>query len=180
MQRHRRIVHDNIATPGAPVWRARYATPLTPRAVRQDLVKQAMEVSEVERQSWIDARLTPLDRALTDDESNALEEYVMCEAILAGTARCVDYAGDRVQTSRGDMELISDRWLVKLSNHMVNKKRLRGRDLQILTTFTLQMTSSDNPISDAEAAIILGLQGSDRRAAWVECVVEAARRLTGN
>lgn len=175
--RHRRVVHDNIATRNAPVWRARYATPLTPRAVRQELVNQAMEVSEAERPGWLDARRTPLDRLLTDDEANALEEYVACESILAGTARCVDYAGDRVQTSRGDMEIISDRWLIKLSNHVVNKHCLTGRDLQILTTFTLQMTSSDNPISDAEAAISLGLQGSDRRAAWVEAVADVARKL---
>jgi hypothetical protein len=174
--RHRRVVHDNIATRNAPVWRARYATPLTPRAVRQELVNQAMEVSEAERPGWLDARRTPLDRLLTDDEANALEEYVTCESILAGTARCVDYAGDRVQTSRGDMEIISDRWLIKLSNHLVTKKRLRRRDLEIISTFCQQM-GNDFPISDAEAAISLGLQGSDRRAAWVEAVAEVARKI---
>lgn len=176
MQRHRRIVHDNIATPGAPVWRARYATPLTPRAVRLELVRQAMEVSEAERPSWIEARLTPLDRALTDEEANALEQFVNCEQWLAGNPRGSDYAGDRVQSSRVDMQHLPDEWREEISNHVVRKHRLPGRDLQVLTTFVQQMTS-DNAPSDAEAAISLGLQGSDRRAAWVECVAGAARRL---
>lgn len=176
MQRHRQIVHDNIATPGAPVWRARYATPLTPRAVRRDLIKQAMEISELERANWIDARLMPLDRLLSDDEANALEDYVACECVLGGSARCVDYAGDRVQTSRGEMELISEKWLCQLAAHKEKKQRLQKRDLAILSTFTRQMSMDDAP-SDAEAAISLGLQGSDRRLAWVQCVAEVARRL---
>ena len=176
MQRHRQITHDNIATPGAPVWRARYATPLTPRAVRRELVKQAMELPELERGAWIDARRTPLDRLLSDDEADALEDYVACECVLAGNARCVDYAGDRVQTSRGEMDLISSDWLENLEGHIAVKKRLRRRDLQILTTFVRQMSNDDAP-SDAEAAISLGLEGSDRRGAWYEAVWLVARKL---
>lgn len=174
--RHRRVVHDNIATPGAPVWRARYATPLTPRAVRQEIVKQAMEISEAERSHWIDARLTPLDRALTDDEARALEDYCDCERWLAGNPRGVDYAGDRVQSSRLDMRHLPEEWGDQIKNHVVRKYRLPRRDLQILTTFVHQMTS-DDALSDAEAAISLGLQGSDRRAAWVECVAGVVRKL---
>lgn len=176
MQRHRRIVHDNIATPGAPVWRARYATPLTPRAVRLELVRQAMEVSEAERPSWIEARLTPLDRALTDEEANALEQFVNCEQWLAGNPRGSDYAGDRVQSSRVDMQHLPDEWREEIRQHVECKTSLHSRDLQVLTTFVQQMTSDNSP-SDAEAAISLGLQGSDRRAAWVECVAEVARKL---
>lgn len=176
MQRHRQITHDNIATPGAPVWRARYATPLTPRAVRRELVKQAMELPELERGAWIDARRTPLDRLLSDDEASALEDYVACECVLAGNARCADYTGDRVQTARGEMQLIDDSWRSNIKRHVVLRYHLQRRDLQILTTFVRQMSNDDAP-SDAEAAISLGLQGSDRRAAWVECVAGVAKKL---
>lgn len=174
--RHRQIVHDNIATPGAPVWRARYATPLTPRAVRRELVRQSMELPELERQAWIDARRTPLDRLLSDDEANALEDYVVCEQWLAGNPRGADYAGDRVQSSRMDMQHLPDEWRDDIKRHVVLRYRLSGRVLQVLTTFVQQMTS-DSPISDAEAAISLGLQGSDRRAAWVSCIASVARKL---
>lgn len=174
--RHRRIVHDNIATPGAPVWRARYATPLTPRAVRRDLIKQAMEISEAERPHWIDARRTPLDRVLSDDEANALEQYVMCEQWLAGNPRGSDYSGDRVQSSRLDMQHLPDDWRDEIKRHVVLRHRLPKRDLEILSIFCQQM-SMDCSMSDAEAAISLGLQGSDRRLAWVKCVAEVARKL---
>lgn len=174
--RHRRVVHDNIATPGAPVWRARYATPLTPRAVRRELVKTAMELPELERKAWIDARRTPLDRALSDDEASALEDYATCEQWLAGNPRGSDYSGDRVQSSRLDMQHLPDDWRDEIKRHVVLKYRLRRRDLQILTTFVSQMTD-DNAMSDAEAAISLGLQGSGRRLSWVKCVAEVARKL---
>lgn len=174
--RHRQVTFDNIATPGAPVWRARYATPLTPRAVRREIVRQAMELPDHERASWIDARRTPLDRALSDEEANALEDYVMCEAILAGSARCADYCGDRVQTARAEMQHISDSWRSNLLAHESLSKRLNQHDAQILSTFTQQMGNDFAP-SDAEAAILFQLPGSDRRAAWVACVAAVARKL---
>lgn len=176
MQRHRQVTFDNIATPGAPVWRARYATPLTPRAVRREIVRQAMELPDHERASWIDARRTPLDRALSDEEANALEDYVMCEQWLAGNPRGSDYSGDRVQTNRGEMQHLPDEWRPEIKAHVVLRYRLSHHELKILSTFTQQMGNDFAP-SEAEAAIIFQLPGSDRRAAWVACVAGVARKL---
>lgn len=173
------VVCDNIGTKLAPTWRARNRGPLTPRAVRQEIVTAAMEQPESERAGWIDVRLTPLDRILTDDEARALEGYCLCEMICMGSARCADYAGDRVQTSRSDMSVLSDDWLTRLAAHAAAKARLGGPERNVLAVFVRQYVGEDGAPSAAEAALVLGLRGQDRRASWWEAVKDAAAVLAG-
>jgi hypothetical protein len=171
--RQRAIIHDNIATPNAPVWRARIKTPLTPRAVRNELIKQSH--SEADAQAWLEARMTPLDRCLSDEQAEALELYVMCEQMLAGSARCADYAGDRVQTSRSDMSPMNDRWLIRLACHAELKKRLSETDRAMLALFTEQQEGKGP--SDAMAALRFGLPARDKARAWVQALALVAGRL---
>jgi hypothetical protein len=175
----RRVVHDNIATPSHPVWRARYATPLTSRAVRGHYVAQAMEIPENQREGWLADRKTPLDRLLEDDEADALETYFDCERMLSGNARCGDYTGDRVMTSRaGGMSPLPDAWMGTLSQHMARKSMLSGYQIAVLFFFVAQQAG--DAISDAQAAMQLGLHGRKRASAYVEAIAECARRLAGS
>lgn len=173
--RHRHVVHDNIATPGAPVWRARYATPLTPRTVRDELAKQSNEQPECNREGWMQARLTLLDRLLTTEEADALEMFVFCEAALAGNARGTDYTGDRIQSSRSEMEIIPKAWLADLARHHDVRKHLSATELQMLATFCEQQAGEG--YSEAEAALRYGLPGKHKRQAWADCLAEIARKL---
>jgi hypothetical protein len=136
-----------------------------------------MEQPEHERAGWIDARLTPLDRLLSDDEAHALEGYCLCEMIRMGSARCADYAGDRVQTSRSDMTALPDDWLARLAAHASVKARLGGPDRNVMAIFVAQYVSGDGVPSAAEAALMLGLRGRDRRATWWEAVKGVAAVL---
>lgn len=173
--RARNVIHDNLATDDCPVWRARYYTPLTPRAVRNEITAKAMEVHESKRASWIEARLTPLDKLLSEEEAAALEQYVRCEELLAGNARCGDYTGDRVMTSRGEMSPIPDNLLVILAAHAQCKDRLSQRDREVLFYHIAQM-QIDGP-SDAECAIRLGVIGGNRKRSWHLAVKDAASKL---
>jgi hypothetical protein len=171
--RARPVVHDNIATPGAPVWRARIKTPLTPRAVRNELIKQSH--SEGDAQGWLEARMTPLDRCLSDEQAEALEAYYDCEMKLNGVARGVDYTGDRVQSSRYDMSPISDEWQVRLARHSALKKRLSDVDTAMLALF-IEQQEGKGP-SDAMAALRFGLPARDKARAWVQALALVAGRL---
>lgn len=93
MKRHTTIHFDNIATPGAPVWRERRPKPLTCYAVRMELVKQAALLPSYEQARYLDDRLTALDKALTDSQASAVEDWLNCEELLNGRAQIIDYEG---------------------------------------------------------------------------------------
>src|SRR5688572_26027308 len=82
---------DNMATPGAPVWRRRLRKPYTCWAVRADLLRQAADLPDRERQLYVRRRLTELDKALSDDEAEALERWLDCEEMLQGRVKISDY-----------------------------------------------------------------------------------------
>lgn len=175
----RRVVHDNIATPSHPVWRARYATPLTPRHVRGHYVEQAMEIPSNQRDAWLADRMTPLDKLLSDDEAASLELYFDCEQKLAGNARSSDYAGDRVMSSRsGGMSPLPDAWVEIIAQHMTRKRCLTAFDVRVLSLFVAQQAGE--LISDAQAALMLGLPGRKRRKLYVQTVARCARVLSGD
>jgi hypothetical protein len=132
-----------------------------------------MEIHESRRQAWIAERLTRLDKALTDDEADALENYVMCESILGGSARTLDF--DRVR-GNGNCEPLNERWIAKLAKHNVVRGYLSKREMETLSIFVKMMSTEDAP-SEAEAAILLGLPGRDKRSAWIECIRTIAGKL---
>jgi hypothetical protein len=170
-------VMDNIGTAMAPTYRARIATPLTPRAVRAVIIAGAHDVSEAQRDAWIAERMTPLDRMLDDDQAAALELYVDCEQLLAGNARCGDYTGDRVMTSRsGGMSPLPDDRMAALAAHQEVKRKLGGPERNVLAIFVAQMIGALAP-TEAQAGIMLGLVGKDKRAAYYWAVRDCARAL---
>lgn len=172
----RAITRDNLATPSCPVWRLRIRTPLTPRAVRAEIARELAGLSDHERERRYHEQLTPLDKLLTDDEAHALEEFAMCEELLSGNARCSDYAGDRVQTSRNNMSPIADRFVIKLALHSKCKKMLGERELIVLYDFCAQMRGEG--LSDAALGLKHGLPGRNKARAWQDEVKRVAERLS--
>jgi hypothetical protein len=179
--RPRLVVQDNIATAMAPVWRARYATPLTPHRIRAEYIKQSFEQPELQREAWLTARMTPLDMLLSDRQVSCLEWYCDAEADLAGRARITDYLGDRVQGGCGGEELtpIRDDRMEILAAHSRCKAALAFDTRAVLTAFCAQMWGSDRAPSDAQAAIMLRVypRERDRAHAWHLAVRDAAEAL---
>jgi hypothetical protein len=179
--RPRRVVHDNIATKLAPVYRARYATPLTERRIRGEYIKQAFDLPELERDAWLSARMTPLDRLLTDRQAACLEWYCDAEARLSGSARSTDYLGDRVRggSGGGGPTPIHDDALGGLAEHSRIKARLGEDTRAVLMAFCAQMWGSDDAWTDAQAAIKLRVYPEVRHKAhaWHLAVRDAAEEL---
>ena len=124
MKRHTTIHYDNIATPGAPVWRGRQCKPLTCWSVRMELVRQAAQLPEYEQARYLGDRLTPLDKALTDSEAMAVECWFDCEELLNGRAQIIDYEGG-CASSFGPRAPIPSEAMEMLRDHAERKRALR-------------------------------------------------------
>jgi hypothetical protein len=173
-----RAVHlDNIATRYAPVWRARVTTPLTPRAVRQQLMTQANELHEMERQRYVRRRLTALDRALDDDEADALERWLLCEEMLAGRVKIGNY-GDQTGGGKNNASPIPDSMIVLVQAHMRDKRLLDRASLRVLAKLA-EMTGA--PVWDfGEAGRELfgtALAYSHAKRRFIRAVCTASARL---
>jgi hypothetical protein len=134
MTASKRIHLDNIATKLAPVWRGRLTTPLTPFAVRMQLIAQAEGSTDGERQLYVRRRLTALDRALTDDEAAALEEWLICEEVLSGRAKGQSW-GDRTGGGAGRASPIPDRMMERLQRHAELQRTMPGANAATLRRF---------------------------------------------
>lgn len=119
----KRIHLDNLATKTAPVWRGRIITPLTPFSVRLQLLAQAEGATGAERHAYVRRRLTALDRALTDDEASALEEWLLCEEILSGRAKGQSW-GDASGGGTGRPSPIPDRMMGVMRRHADLNRRM--------------------------------------------------------
>lgn len=161
MSRARNMQFDNIATPGAPVWRGRRISPLTSYSVRMELVSQAAALPEHERRRYLNERLTGLDKALTDDEVGAVEHWLDCEEVLQGRAKTTDYDGGG-GGGYGPASPISSDWMDALESHARVKKMLplrRRRALAILFPMTqdrdwMLTMPLISEIKDAAAALL--------------------------
>lgn len=133
---------DNIATPGAPVWRGRRCVPLTCHDVRMELVAQAAELPEHERLRYLNDRLTGIDKVLTDDEALGVECWLDCEEILQGRAASSDLNGSsRASDSRGMM--LPDDCMEMLRLHAAVKKRLAAHYRRTLAVLGSMMQGRD-------------------------------------
>lgn len=133
---------DNIATPGAPVWRGRRCVPLTCHEVRMELAAQAAELPEHERVRYLNERLTGLDKALTDNEALAIEWWLDCEEMLRGRAASSEFNGSsRAQASRG--MTLPDDCMEMLKQHAAVKKRLASHHLRALAALGSMMEGRD-------------------------------------
>ncbi|HET8726665.1 MAG TPA: hypothetical protein VFO41_04050 [Alphaproteobacteria bacterium] len=123
MKQNTTIHFDNIATPGAPVWRERRPKPLTCYAVRMELVRQAAQLPDYEQARYLNDRLTALDKALTDSEASAVEGWLNCEELLQGRAQIVDYEGG-CASSFGPRAPIPSEAMEMLRDHAERKRAM--------------------------------------------------------
>lgn len=130
---------DNIGTAMAPTWRARHRKPFTVSAVRAELVHQAAQLPEWEREGYLDERLTDLDRALDCNQAEAIERWLDCEELLQGRVRCSDY-GDRVLGS-GRPDPVPDEDMEALAEHAEMKRLLSVRSRKALAVL-VRMTEA--------------------------------------
>lgn len=144
---------DNLATANHPVWRRRIRLPLTPWAVRCDLIAQSAEVSEHERAAYVSRRLTALDRALRDEEAQALEEWLLCHELLNGRAQSSNY-GDRTLTGRWLLGPISDAMMPRVNNHARNLPSIPARHRRILDALAAMMSSREWDFGRAGLALV--------------------------
>lgn len=180
----RRTVTDNLGTRHHPVPRHRIATPLTPRAVRRQMLAAPEWLDETQASEWLETRrmelsslLTELDRLLTDEEALTLERYVANEEMLAGQPRVPEWLGERVQTSARMSAPLPDDALEALAAHTVAKKALPRPTREVLAIFVAQQLGGEDAPSAAEAGLMRGLPGRDKRRAWWHAVAAAAARL---
>ena len=177
LRRVRRIVRDNIATRSAPVYRYRVATPLTPVAVRLQLLDDACHIPQTERDDWLRSRRQPLDILLSEREAEALERWWTCEDWLAGNARVADFAGDRVQASRSNMTPLPDEVLPSLGRHRRIRRQLPPAWRSLLDVFCEQMRATPDAISPALAGCMFFPGARNKRRAYFEAIHGIATSL---
>lgn len=182
--KNRQVKIDNLGTHDHPTPRFRIATPLTPHAVRQQMLTVPAWLESGRAEAWLEQRraelsamLTPLDLMLTEEEAWALERYCDNEQMLAGTVRGSDYSGARGRGSGGSAGPLPDDALEGLAAHAEAKKRLRHDLRGVLLVFLAMQWTMDGAPSPEQAAGMLGLQGGNRWQAWHDAVKDAAADL---
>lgn len=180
----RRTIVDNIGTRDHPTPRHRIATPLTPRAVRIQMLKAPEWLDEPRASQWLEERrselpglLTALDRLLTDEEADCLERYIANEELLAGNVRCADYLQERVYGGGRSSAPLSSDELDRLDGHTAIRKRLGLTMRGVLLIFFAQQTGMDGAPNDFQAAALVGMIGAGRTANWHQAVKRCAQAL---
>jgi len=182
-------VADNL---GSGTHRHRIATPLTPRAVRMQMLAPPSHLRRADEEDdgtqtaeqWLEERmrdlggmLTELDRLLDDEETSVLERFCANEEMLMGNARCPQWTGERVQTSAVSIAPLHDDALPALAGHARAKQALDPGIKLVLLVFVNQQLGMEGAPTAAQAAIQLGLPGKHRRQAWHLAVKAAAVHL---
>lgn len=173
----RRVIMDNIATHSAPIYRLRIATPLTLRTIRMQYLEILEDVPETEREAWMQQRLQPLDKMLSEAEALALENWLDCEDWLVGNSRVADISGDRVQTSRANMTPLPDAILPLLHWHQRNRKRIDCHDRALLAIFVSQMRGDRDAPSGAEIGCRFFPQARNKAQAYFQALADISRKL---
>lgn len=179
---------------GLEMNRIRIVTPITPAAVRQQMLKVFAGLPEDDRSRLIQTRLTPLDRFLSDDEARALERFATDEENL-DSMKIGAFAGDRVQSSVAQRDGISDYRLAALAEHQRVKRCLSGDQISALRLWCQQMTRAPQAPSNVEAARRLRLnappcaslafnlrlkrQEEALTAEWFNCLAALGQTLIG-
>jgi hypothetical protein len=166
---------DNIATSLAPVWRRRVRAPLTPWAVRMDLITQAMEMPDYNRERFISRRLTVLDRALSDFEAIGLEEWLLCADLLSGRAKICSY-GDRSGGNGGGPQPIPDTMLARVHAHVLLTSQLPRGERTTLDMLAGLMASPDWDLGHAGYALYGAGVSYHRAKRWFVLAVKVAAR----
>lgn len=152
-----RVWYENLTPPGAPpVVRMRITTPITPRAVRAQLIEMAAEIPDAKRQDFIRRRLTRLDRKMSDEAAGALEDYATAENEFT-RAKTSTYDAILVDGGgRASPDRIAPR-IGLLRRHAMVKKRLAATEVSILRVFSAQMEGAMDAPDYARAGQMFGL-----------------------
>lgn len=168
--------HDNLGTDLAPTIRTRLRAPFSCRAIRQQLLDQCGERSEWEREQYVRRRLTLLDKALTDEEAEALEEWLLCEELLSGKAKVGNY-NDSVGGA-GKPSLLPDSMMSRLRRHARLKRAIAGQHAEALYQLRLMMDAPAWDYGHAGWRLLgPGLSYNRARRQFVGAVKMAAREL---
>lgn len=161
-----------------PIVRVRVRTPITPKAVRDQLLAALHDYPQTKKVELIKSRLTPLDRYLTDDQAAALEKYAVEEENLE-RMNIGSFAGDRVQSSPTNDPMTGHR-LDMLSQHQRIKTMLGWSELASLRIWCQQMTAMKMAPSFAEAGWTIHRTGNNKQAeqAWFEFLARVGARLS--
>ena len=175
-QSSKTVQFDNIATPGAPVWRRRLRKPYTCWAVRMELVKQAAELPDDERQLYVRRRLTELDKLLGDDEAEALERWLDCEEMLGGRVKIADY-GDRTGGGSGGASPVPDRVFQAMEDHAALKRAMSRHTRAVLHMLGQMMEAPSWDYSIAGRILAPHLTGDKAKRFFIEACRDAAAYL---
>ena len=108
--------------------------------------------------------------------TETVERYIDCVQILQGSARCADYAGDRVQSSRTEMAPIHERWLATLALHGRYVAALPVYAKMALGLLARQMEAQET-LSEAQAGLMMFPGARNKREAYRDAVCKAAAEL---
>lgn len=142
--------------PAREIPRVKIRTPITPKAVRDQLLAVVADLPATVRAEFVASRLTPLDRFLTDDQAVALETFAADEANLE-RMNIGAFGSDRVQSSSTQHDTMSSLRLKALARHQKLKRAFNADELTGLRIWCEQMSAQRMAPSFALAAVAIGL-----------------------
>lgn len=176
--RHRRA---RIAALGAPLSirasraeRRREARAAPKRPIRQ----QPLLTSYARRMDMVaagDVQLTQLDAMLSDEQARALEEWALCEELLAGRVKSASWELGR--GGGGQSTPIPDAWMARLTAHGRKHSGLGGSSLQILAAFTALQNGLEGALSAAQYGARFFPKAKNKRLVFVEAVARVAGKI---
>lgn len=156
---------ENIAAlAGFKVWRYRSKIPLTPRAVRAQMVRDN------------GVKLTPLDRVLSEHQADVLERWACNEQLLHGRTKTasLEKGGGGIVTGKAP---IADGVIYQVGRHQRCKRTMSGNDLRILQTFTQQQNNDADALTPAEAGLEICPMARNKSEAYYQALQGAAEGL---
>ena len=143
-------------------------------------MKQAADLPDDERQQYVRRRLTVLDKALTNGESEALERWLGCEEMLQGRGRTVHWDGGSGGDGFRRASQAPDGAMKRLADHAAAKRALTARDLKALAMLGQMMEAPQWDLSQA-GYVLFGTHLSYTLATkrFIEAVCSAAAALAG-
>ncbi len=127
-------------------------TPITPKAVREQILSAINAFPEGKRAALVRHRLKPLDRLLSSEEAEALERYASDEENFE-KANISRYDPDQVDTSATNRAHIEGVRHEALARHTAVMVQLSTASRQRLHVWCQQMNAPHEALSDYAAAV---------------------------
>ena len=159
---------ENIASvAGHQIWRQRSRLLLTPRAVKDEMIREKR------------VSLTHFDRMLTAQQADVLERWAANEQVLSGKAKTQSWGHSSGNTAKGEFMPISDHRIEAAMSHSRIKKSLADDTLEVLSAFTTIQNRHDGALSAAQHGLVLCPNARNKSQAFFELVRGAADELIG-